>query len=87
MSRPQKLSDEAQAADTTESLWSLYFTDEILDKIVRYTNESIQAEIETMQYTANRMYKSPYIRDLDKVNLESSQSDSLINAKMTISKF
>jgi hypothetical protein len=68
MTKGEKISAEAAAADTVDKLWSLFFTEEMLDKIVQYTNESIVEEVDQLQYSAERMAKSPYIRATDKVD-------------------
>jgi hypothetical protein len=67
MTKPEGLSAEAAAASTEDELWGLFMTDEILDNIVRYTNDSIQEDMEQLQYSAERMNQSPYIKPIDKV--------------------
>jgi hypothetical protein len=67
MTKGEKISAQAEAAETVDELWSLFFTDEMLEKIVIYTNESIAEEVDNLQYSAERMRKSPYIRSIDKV--------------------
>jgi hypothetical protein len=67
MTKPEKISTEAAAAKTADELWGLFFTDQMLDEIVQHTNESIAEEVEELQYSAERMRKSPYICATDKV--------------------
>jgi hypothetical protein len=67
MTKREKISAEAAAADTVDKLWSLFMTDQMLEKIVQYTNDSIAEEVEQLQYSTERMRKSPYIRPVDMV--------------------
>jgi hypothetical protein len=67
MSKPEKLSAEAASATTEDQLWGLFFSDKILDKIVHYTNDSIQEDIDQQRYTQERLRLSPYIKFVDKV--------------------
>jgi hypothetical protein len=67
MTKGEKISTEAEAAETVDQLWSLFITEEMLDKMVLYTNQSIAEEVENLQYSTERLRKSPYIRPIDKV--------------------
>jgi hypothetical protein len=67
MSKPEELSDEAKEAKTTEDLWSLFFTDTILDKIVQYTNEKIDEDVQKKQLTAEQLRRFPHMQQIDKV--------------------
>jgi hypothetical protein len=69
MRKPESLSDEAKAAVTEGDLWSLFFTEEILEQIVDCTNQKIEEELEKMGYSEDRMKKSPYISRTDNVNV------------------
>jgi hypothetical protein len=67
MTKDEKISAAAAQADTEDKLWSLFFTEEMLDLIVQHTNECIAEEVEHLQYPPERMRKSPYISPIDKV--------------------
>jgi hypothetical protein len=67
MSKPERLSSEAAAATTEDRLWGLFFSEEIVDKMVHYTNDSIQEDIDQQRYTLERLRVSPYIKFVDKV--------------------
>jgi hypothetical protein len=67
MSKPQKMSVEAEAATTEGDLWSLFFTSEMLRKIVEATNDKIEHEFLSKDYSDERMKKSPYIATTDEV--------------------
>ena len=61
------ISDQAKAAESTADLWSLFFTDEILDLIVTYTNQKIDEDIVAYNYTQESLKKHCHIRHVDKV--------------------
>jgi hypothetical protein len=61
------MSEEAAAATTEGDLWSLFFTKEMLRKIVDATNDKIEEEFLAKDYTDERMKKSPYIATTDEV--------------------
>jgi hypothetical protein len=42
MRKPEELSPQAKAAVTLFELWSLFFTPEMTEKIVKYTNDKIR---------------------------------------------
>jgi hypothetical protein len=63
----RRLSAQAQAAVTPKQHWECFFTDEILELIVEYTNMKIAESIQEREYTAERLQQSPYIKPVDKV--------------------
>jgi hypothetical protein len=63
----EAISEEAKAAVTTGDLWSLFFKEEMLDKIVNYTNDKICETIEKNGYTTEHLNKNTYIKHVDKV--------------------
>jgi hypothetical protein len=63
----RRLSAQAQAAVTPKQHWECFFTDEILELIVEYTNMKIAESIQENEYTAERLQHSPYIKPVDKV--------------------
>jgi hypothetical protein len=67
MTKAERISDEAAAAITEGDLWSLFFTEQLMDKIVDSTNQKIEEEMAELSYTRERMVKSPYICQTDKV--------------------
>jgi hypothetical protein len=67
MSKAEGLSARALAADSILDLWGLFVTDEILDKIVQYTNEKIREDLERNQYSWEYIVKNPYMKPIDKV--------------------
>jgi hypothetical protein len=75
MSKAEELSDKAKAAKTTEDIWSLFFTDAILDTIVQCTNQKIDEDILRANYSREDLLKQTYIRHLDKVSLKEECSD------------
>lgn len=68
-SKPEKISAEAEAAETTADFWSLFFPSAIIDKIVEYTNEKIVEYLERSQYTDDQLRKKPHVKTLDQVEL------------------
>jgi hypothetical protein len=68
-SKPEKISAEAEAAETTADFWSLFFPSAIIDKIVEYTNEKIVEYLERSQYTDDQLLKKPHVKTLDQVEL------------------
>jgi len=66
----RRLSPQAQAAVTPKQHWQCFFTDEILELIVEYTNMKIAESILEKEYSAERLQQSPYIRPVDKDFLE-----------------
>ncbi len=64
----EELSNEAKAADTTGDLWSLFFKEATLDKIVLYTNDKIRETMEKNMYNAQDLAKQTYIKFIDKVS-------------------
>jgi hypothetical protein len=71
MAKKQKISDEAARAVTEGDLWSLFITEEILDKIVDATNEKIEEDFIKKAYTTEYLQKAPHIKHTDKVKLAS----------------
>jgi hypothetical protein len=69
MRKPEGISDEAKTAVTEGDLWTLFFTEEILDQIVESTNQKIDEDFLEMSYSDERIKKSPYIVKTDKVNV------------------
>ena len=67
MTKPAGISEEAKAAVTEGDLWSLFFTEEILDEIVTWTNQKIDDRILKKEYSAATLKKSPHICATDKV--------------------
>ncbi len=67
MTKPAALSEEAKAAVTEEDLWSLFFSQQILDEIVTWTNQKIEARILEKNYTAETLKKSPHMSTTDEV--------------------
>ena len=68
MTKAAGISDDAKAAVTEEDLWSLFFTKEILQEIVTWTNQKIEEQILKKNYSADTLKKSPYITTTDEVN-------------------
>jgi hypothetical protein len=68
MTKPAGLSEEAKAAVTEGDLWSLFFTEEILDEIVTWTNQKIEDRCRQKNYSVATLKKSPHICLTDKVN-------------------
>jgi len=68
MTKPAGISEEAKAAVTEGDLWSLYFTDEIIDEIVTWTNQKIEYKIAKKNYSEDTLKKAPYISTTDKVS-------------------
>ncbi len=62
----EAVSDKAKAANSTAELWGLFMTEEILDKIVTYTNQKINETILKRKYTEKFLRKRSHIRHLDK---------------------
>jgi hypothetical protein len=69
MTKPEKLSDNALAAKTTAELWGLFFTDNMLDKLVMYTNDKIQETLDKKQYTPAQRRKNTHLKTVDKVHI------------------
>lgn len=69
MSKGEKISPEAEAAETTADFWGLFFPDTILDKIVHYSNEKIAEDMAKKNYTEDQLSKKPHLKPLDKVSL------------------
>ncbi len=67
MTKPAALSEAAKAAVTEEDLWSLFFSQQILDEIVTWTNQKIEARILQKNYSAETLKKSPHISTTDEV--------------------
>lgn len=65
----EQISDEAKKAETTGDLWSLFFREATLDKIVRYTNDKIRETLEKNVYNLEDLRKQTYMKLLDRVNL------------------
>jgi hypothetical protein len=70
MSKSEELSDAAKAATTTEDIWSLFITDDILDEIVMYTNQKIDEDILKAKYSKDYLEKNNHITHIDKVSLK-----------------
>lgn len=68
MTKPRRLSREAQEADTTLELWKLFFTEKMLDLIVERTNQKIEEDLANTERTAEFLKKSPHLKPVDKVN-------------------
>ena len=66
----QRLSEPAREARTAAELWLLFITEEMLDLVVKYTNEKIQEGLEKACYSQQRIRKSPYLRATDKVSYD-----------------
>lgn len=69
MSKPERLSKEALAAETAGDFWSLFFTDELLRILVDSTNEKIEEAFLKNSYSDERLRTSPYISQTDEVIL------------------
>jgi hypothetical protein len=67
MTKGEEISAEAKAAETKGDLWSLFFRDAMLDKIVRYTNEKINETMEKQVYNEECLRKQTHFKLLDKV--------------------
>ncbi len=67
MTKPAALSEAAKAAVTEEDLWSLFFSQQILEEIVTWTNQKIEARILEKNYSAETLKKSPHISTTDEV--------------------
>lgn len=67
MSKPEKISAEALAAQSAGDFWSLFFTEELLGCIVDSTNEKIEESFLKNDYSDERIRKSPYISQTDAV--------------------
>jgi hypothetical protein len=68
MIKPTAISEEAKAAVTEGDLWSLYFTEKIINEIVTWTNQKIEYKIEKKNYSEDTLKKSPYISTTDEVS-------------------
>jgi hypothetical protein len=55
-SKVQSLSEEAKAAKRPVDLWKLLITDEIVDLIVKYTNDKISEELQKKPDSAASLY-------------------------------
>jgi hypothetical protein len=82
MSKPERISDEALAAQSVGDFWSLFVTDEMLHTIVEATNEKIEESFLKNGYSEERLRKSPYIVQTDAVNF--LQYNNLRASKVTI---
>jgi hypothetical protein len=80
MSKPEKISDEALAAQSAGDMWSIFFTEEMLRIIVDCTNEKIEESFLKNDYSEERLRKSPYIAQTDMVIFYSSVLVQLIRA-------
>jgi hypothetical protein len=67
MSKPESLSVSAKEAKRTADLWGLFFTPTMLEKIVLYTNQKIQEDLDRNQYTAVQRRKRPHLKYVDVV--------------------
>jgi hypothetical protein len=67
MTKGEEISEEAKAAKTSGDLWSLFFTEDMLDKIVQFTNDKISETIEKSRYSTEHLSKNTYIQHIDKV--------------------
>jgi hypothetical protein len=81
----ESISNEAKAAETTGDLWSLFITEEMLDLIVLYTNQKIDEDIQTNDYTEEQIRKHSHIRHVDKVRSESIHQYRTIRIWLKIS--
>lgn len=71
--KARSISEEAKAAATPKQLWQLFFTDRMLDMIVKYTNEKIMEDLAKSEYSRERLQQSPYLKPIDRVrNLQIS---------------
>ena len=66
----QRLSEPAREARTAAELWLLFITEEMLDLVVKYTNEKIQEDLQQANHPVERLKNSTYIRTTDKVCLK-----------------
>jgi hypothetical protein len=67
MNKAEGLSAKALAANSVGDLWGLFITDEILDKVVEYTNVKIGESLERAQYSEEYIAKNTYMKPVDKV--------------------
>jgi hypothetical protein len=67
MSKPEKISNEALAAQSAGDFWSLFFTEDLLRCVVNSTNEKIEESFLKNDYSDERLRKSPYIAQTDAV--------------------
>ena len=65
--KPRALSEEAKAAESLVELQQLFFTEEMLELLVRYTNEKIAEDIQQNQYTEDRLKKAPHLKPVGMV--------------------
>ena len=65
--KPRALSEEAKAAESPVELQQLFFTEEMLELLVRYTNEKIAEDIHQNQYTEDRLKKAPHLKPVGMV--------------------
>ncbi len=68
----EEVSAKAKDAKSTEDLWGLFMTDQILDSIVKYTNEKIHSYLAHLhiKHAANikeHLMKRPWVKTFDKV--------------------
>jgi hypothetical protein len=64
---PRLLSARARQAGTVTELWNLFFTGEMLDLVVKYTNENIEDYLAKANFSKQRIKKSTYLKTTDKV--------------------
>jgi hypothetical protein len=69
MSRPEKISAEAEAAKTTADIWELFITPEMVTNITRWTNQKILEDMDEHQYSRDKLLKCPYLKTVDEVDV------------------
>ena len=67
MTKPERLSAEAQAAKTPAEMWELFFTSEMQDLIVTHTNRNISDKIIKLQLKGMDVSKKSHIKVTKKV--------------------
>jgi hypothetical protein len=68
MSKREGLSPRAQAAVRIVDIWGLFFTPEMMMKVVRYTNEKIQETMDKNTFSRADLKKKPHIKSVDLVS-------------------
>ena len=70
--KPRALSEEARAAASPVELWQLFFTEEMLELLVRYTNERIAEDIQEnrFRYTEENLKKAPHLKPVGMVSVQ-----------------
>ncbi len=68
MHKPEQLSPEAQEAKTAADIWGLFFSDTMMSKMVKYTNDKIQETLDKKQLTLEQIRKAPHLKPVDMVS-------------------